>query len=129
MEMAITCPGGVGEYRFRTLPLDRLPNTNVFGFIRDSFSGEPLVGFTIRVDAFPEANVVTDSSGRFELKSMSAPEFFVHVDGSTTTNVPAGMRYPVVGKPFHSSPGGTIQLEMDGTPFDIYLPPMADADV
>lgn len=122
-------PGGVGEYRFRTLPLDRLPNTNVFGFVRDSFSEEPLEGVTIRVDAFPEANAVTDADGRFELVDMPAPDFFVHIDGSTAKRVPAGMSYPVVGKPFHSSPGETIQLKMNGEPFDIYLPPIADADI
>ena len=37
--------------------------------------------------------------------------------------------YPNVGKPFHSVPGQTVQIAMAGAPFDIYLPPMFDADI
>ncbi|MCH8046527.1 MAG: VCBS repeat-containing protein, partial [Planctomycetes bacterium] len=122
-------PGGTVTADFRTLPLTRIAGTNVFGFVFDSFSEQPIVGATIRVDAFPEANVVTDANGRFELVDMPAPEFFVHVDGSTATNTPAGFAYPNVGKPFHSVPGQTVQIEMNRTPFDIYLPPMALADI
>ncbi|MCO6456283.1 MAG: Ig-like domain-containing protein, partial [Pirellulaceae bacterium] len=122
-------PGGVATADFRTLPLTRIAGTNVFGFVRDSYSGQPIVGATIRVDAFPEANTVTDASGRFELMDMPAPDFYVHIDGSTATSVPAGFAYPNVGKPFHSVPGQTVQLEMSGQPFDIFLPPMALSDV
>ena len=43
-----------------SLPLTRIAGTNVFGFVRDSYTQQPLVGATIRVDAFPEANAVTD---------------------------------------------------------------------
>jgi len=122
-------PGGVGRLSFTTLPLTRIPRTNVFGFVKDSYTGQPIVGATIRVDAFPEANVVTDENGRFELKDMPAPEFFVHIDGSTSTGAPPGFVYPSVGKPFHSVPGQTVQLTMDGAPFDVFLPPMAMGDV
>lgn len=128
-------PGGQLVADFRTLPLTRIPGTNVFGFVYDSYnvnpdgSNIPIVGATIRVDAFPEANAVTDEDGRFELVDMPAPEFFVHVDGSTATNAPSGFVYPNVGKPFHSVPGQTIQLEMSGEPFDVFLPPMALSDV
>ena len=134
--------GEVGETQtadFRTLPLTRIAGTNVFGFVRDSMTGHPLVGVTIRVDAFPEADAVTDSNGRFELVDMPAPEFFVHIDGSTAThlNVDGQLEpirqskttYPNVGKPFHSVPGQTVQIEMDREPFDIYLPSMAVSDV
>ena len=107
------------SYEFTTLPLTRIPNTNVFGFVKDSYSGAPLVGATIRVDAFPEANAVTDENGRFDLVDMPAPEFFVHIDGSTATNAPAGFTYPNVGKPFHSLAGQTVQIEMDGTPIPV----------
>ena len=81
--------GGVATRDFRTLPLTRIPGTNVFGYVFDSINknpddtDRPIVGATIRVDAFPEANVVTDTNGFFELVDMPAPEFFVHVDGST----------------------------------------------
>ncbi|MEQ9410094.1 MAG: Ig-like domain-containing protein [Fuerstiella sp.] len=121
-------PGGVLRADFRTLPLTRIPGTNVFGFVKDSVTGEPIEGATIRVDAFPEANVVTDENGRFELVDMPAPEFFVHIDGSTSTSAAAGFVYPNVGKPFHSVPGQTVQLEMNREVFDIYLPPMAVSD-
>lgn len=121
--------GGVGTIDFTTLSLTRIPNTNVFGFVRDSYSQQPIVGATIRVDAFPEANATTNQAGRFELKDMPAPEFFVHVDGSTASNPPAGFMYPSVGKPFHSVPGQTQQLIMDGKTFDVFLPPMSMGDV
>lgn len=122
-------PGGDREVSFRTLPLTRIVGTTVWGFVKDSFTEEPIVGATIRVDAIPEANVVTDENGRFELEDMPAPEFFVHIDGSTALNVPDGYRYPNVGKPFHSVPGQSVQIAMEGQPFDIYLPLMADDDV
>jgi|GEM_PF-4323707 len=121
-------PGGVGYFDFRSLPITRIPNTSVFGFVKDSNTGAPLAGVTIRVDAFPAANVVTDASGRFELMDMPAPDFFVHIDGSTAS-APSGFTYPNVGKPFHSVPGQTVQITMDGDPFDIYLPQMALSDI
>ena len=121
-------PGGTLEIQFSTLPLARVTGTNVFGFVRDSSTGEPLAGATIRVDAFPEANAVTDADGRFELVDMPAPDFFVHIDGSTADS-PEGFTYPNVGKAFHSVPGQTVQISMDGEAFDIYLPQMANSDV
>ncbi len=128
-------PGGVGTADFHTLPLTRLPGTNIFGYVYDAYnknpdgSNIPVVGATIRVDAFPEANAVTDSRGYFILRDMPAPEFFVHVDGSTAVNAPPGTGYPSVGKAFHDVPGQTVQLNMSGVPFNIYLPPMAAADL
>ena len=121
--------GGIATADFQTLPLTRIDGTNVFGFVRDSFSGDPIVGATIRVDAFPAANVVTDGADFFELLDMPAPTFFVHIDGSTATNAPPGTSYPSVGKPLHSVPGQRTQLEMDGQTFDIFLPAMADGDL
>ena len=121
--------GGVATADFRTLPLTRIAGTNVFGNVYDSLSLLPIVGATIRVDAFAEANAVTDADGRFELKDMPAPEFFVHVDGSTATNAPSGFVYPNVGKPFHSVPGQSVHLNHHGHDFDIFLPPMAIADI
>ena len=44
-------------------------------------------------------------------------------------NAPAGAAYATLGKPFHVVPGQRTQLNMMGTPFDIYLPPMAMGDV
>ena len=122
-------PGGLLKAEFTTLPITRIPGTNVFGFVFDSFSQQPIVGATIRVDAFPEANAVTDADGRFELVDMPAPEFFVHVDGSTADTGDPNTVYPSVGKPFHSVPGQTVQIEMNREPFNIYLPPMALGDV
>lgn len=89
----------------------------------------PIQGATIRVDAFPEANAVTDSQGFFQLEDVPAPVFFVHIDGSTAVNSPDSTVYPSVGKPFHAHPGQREQLNMGGMPFNIYLPPMAANDV
>lgn len=122
-------PGGRKIAEFQTLPLTRIPGTNIIGTVRDSYTGAPIIGATIRVDAFPEANAVTDENGRFELVDMPAPDFFVHIDGSTATNAPPGRGYPSVGKPFHSIPGQTMMLKMNGQPFDVYLPSMAFDDV
>ena len=116
-------PGGTGLATFRTLPITRIAGTNVSGFVKDSTNQAPVVGATIRVDAFPQANAVTDANGFFTLTDMPAPEFFVHIDGSTATNAPSGFIFPNVGKPFHSSPGEAVDLD-----FDIFLPPQAVAD-
>lgn len=120
-------PGGALAYEFDTLSLTRVDDTNVFGFVKDSYTGDPIAGATIRVDAFPEADALTDENGRFELVDMPAPQFFVHIDGTTATNAPEGQFYPVVGKPFQSVAGETIQVSENGVTFDIFLPPM-DAD-
>ncbi|MEL6107142.1 MAG: Ig-like domain-containing protein [Planctomycetota bacterium] len=125
-------PGGVATADFSTLPLTRIPGTNVFGFVRDSATGEPLVGVTIRVDAFPGLEAVTvdddpstpdiNEAGRFELVDVPAPEFFVTIDGSTVSGLEDGLTYPTLGKPFKSTPGVTTQLNKDGVPHDIFLP-------
>ena len=126
-------PGGDISHEFRTTSMTRIPDTDVWGYVYDSYSdGEtptPIVGATIRVDGLPEASVTTDENGFFILEDMPGPEFFVHIDGSTATNAPAGRTYPIVGKPFHSVPGQSVQLTMDGTPFDIHLPSMAVEDL
>ena len=127
--------GGMEQADFRTLPLTRIQGTDVWGYVYDSYnlntdgSNVPIVGATIRVDAFPEANAVTDDNGYFILHDMPAPAFFVHVDGTTAINAPAGTIYPSVGKPFHSVPGQSTQLNMQGVPFNVYLPPMSIGDV
>jgi hypothetical protein len=122
-------PGGVFTAKFRTLPLTRIPGTKVWGFLKDAYTGEPIVGATIRVDGFPEANAVTDATGRYDLIDMPAPTFFVHIDGSTATSAPPGRAYPVVGKPFPSIPGQTMQMGMNGVPMDLFLPTMAMTDI
>lgn len=128
-------PGGTAVADFRTLPLRRIAGTNVTGFVFDSYnvnpdgSDRPVIGATIRVDDFPEANVVTDENGFFILVDMPAPEFFIHIDGSTATNAPEGTSYPNVGKRFHSVAGVETPLSMNGEPFHIYLPPVASEDM
>ncbi len=131
--------GGLGTADFSTLPLTRIPNTNVFGYVRDSVTGDPLVGVTIKVDAIPGLEIVTiaddpateevDEAGRFELTDVPAPDFFVTIDGSTVTGTPSDTMYPTLGKPFHSLPGTTTQLSMDGEVFDIFLPLMSLGDI
>ena len=128
-------PGGLRTADFATLSLVRIPGTNVRGRVVDSYNKDangndiPVVGATIRVDAFAEANTTTDSDGWFLLRDLPAPVVFVHIDGSTARNAPSGTVYPTVGKPFHPVPGQTIQLNMGGVPFDIHLPPMAMSDI
>ena len=99
----------------------------------------PIEGATISVDAYPEIRATTDENGFFELgipdaengipDGLPAPDFFVHIDGSTAQNAPDGTNYATLGKPFHSIPGQRTQLSMGNEPFDIYLPPMASSDV
>jgi len=128
-------PGGTRTTEFETVAMTRLSGTEVWGYVYDSYNtnpdGEniPIAGATIRVDGLPEANAVTDENGFFVLEDVPGPDFFVHIDGSTATNAPDGMVYPNVGKPFHSIPGQSIQLTMDGTPFDVFLPPMDPGDM
>ncbi|QLE56856.1 Ig-like domain-containing protein [Nostoc sp. TCL26-01] len=127
--------GGIATADFRTLPLTRIAGTDVWGYVYDSYnknsdgSNIPVVGATIRVDALPGVTAVTDENGYFILRDMPAPEFFVHIDGSTAVNAPAGTAYATLGKPFHSVPGQSTQLTMDGATFNIYLPPMAASDI
>ena len=127
--------GGTLTADFRTLPLTRIEGTDVSGFVFDSFntnadgSNIPVVGATIRVDAFPEANAITDENGFFLLSDVPAPVFSVHIDGSTADNAPEGTVYATVGKLFESVPGQETQLSMDGETFDIFLPPMATGDI
>ena len=58
-------PGGVATADFRTLPITRIPGTNVFGYVYDSYnkapdgSDIPLEG-VIRLDALPEVTATTD---------------------------------------------------------------------
>jgi len=127
--------GGRATADFRTLPLTQIEGTNVFGYVFDSFNrdeeGEniPVVGATVRVDALPELVAVTDEDGFFRLENLPAPEFAVHVDGSTAINAPEGTVYATVGKIFESVPGTEVQLNHHGEVFDVYLPPMATEDI
>ena len=126
--------GTVGTADFTTLPLTRIAGTDVFGYVYDSYntnpdgSNIPIVGATVRLDALPGVTAVTDSKGYFILKDMPAPSFYVHVDGTTAASPSPGTVYPTVGKQFMTVPGQTVQLTMNGSPFNVYLPPMTMAD-
>ncbi|MBD2152111.1 Ig-like domain-containing protein [Pseudanabaena sp. FACHB-1277] len=127
--------GGIATASFTTLPITQIKGTDVWGYVYDSYnknpdgSNIPIKGVTIRLDALPNVFAVTDDKGYFILKDVPAPDFFVFIDGSTATGAPAASQYASLGKPFHSIPGESTQLFMDGVPFDIYLPPMAASDV
>ena len=121
-------PGGVATADFSTLSLFAIEGTNVFGFVKDSFTEQPIPGVTISLEAMPEIFAVTDENGRFELQNVPAPDFFVTIDG-TTADALDGTRYAALGKAFHSVPGQTTQLNADGEIFDIFLPALAIEDV
>ena len=127
--------GGLGVIDFDTLGLSPVPGTDVWGYIYDSYntmpdgSDSPVVGATLSVDGLPGLSAVTDADGYFILEDMPAPELFVHIDGSTASNAPAGSQYATVGKLFHSIPGQATQLIIDGQTFHIYLPPMDMGDL
>ncbi len=128
-------PGGVATIAFDTLSLTRIPGTEVWGYVFDSYqknpdgSDVPVVGATIRVDGLAGADAVTDEKGYFVLEDVPAPVFFAHIDGSTATNHPPGSLYATVGKALHSLPGQSVQLSMDGQSFNIYLPTMSKGDI
>ncbi|MFM6917107.1 MAG: Ig-like domain-containing protein, partial [Dolichospermum sp.] len=127
--------GGIGTADFTTLPIVRIAGTDVWGYVYDSYnknpdgSNIPIKGVTIRLDALPNVFAVTDDKGYFILEDVPAPDFYVYIDGSTATGAPEATQYASLGKPFHSVPGQSTQLCMDGLPFDVYLPPMAASDV
>jgi membrane-associated phospholipid phosphatase len=127
--------GGIGTADFTTLPIVRIAGTDVWGYVYDSYNknpdgtNKPLQGVEIRLDFLPDVKAVTDANGYFILKDVPAPEFFVYIDGSKAANAPAGTQYASLGKAFHSVPGQSTQLFMDGVPFNIYLPPMFASDV
>jgi hypothetical protein len=127
--------GGIGTADFTTLPIVRIAGTDVWGYVYDSYNknpdgtDKPLEGVEIRLDFLPDVKAVTDANGYFILEDVPAPEFFVYIDGSKAANVPAGTQYASLGKAFHSVPGQSTQLFMDGVPFNIYLPPMFAGDV
>ncbi|MBE9061109.1 Ig-like domain-containing protein [cf. Phormidesmis sp. LEGE 11477] len=128
-------PGGKVTADFTTLPITRIPDTDVFGFVYDSYnrnsdgSNIPLEGVIIRVDALPELTAVTDENGYFILEDVPAPEFHVYIDASEVADVPEGSQYASLGKAFHSVPGQPTRLFMDGEDFDIYLPLMSGDDI
>jgi len=128
-------PGGVMTADFRTLPLNQIPGTELFGFVKDSQTGQPLEGVTISVEAFPEVFGVTDADGFFEIgvqdldgdgqgDGLPAPLFFAHIDGSAVTNQ-GDKTYASLGKPFPTTPGQRDQLQKNGETFDIFLPSIA----
>jgi membrane-associated phospholipid phosphatase/methionine-rich copper-binding protein CopC len=127
--------GGIATADFTTLPLTRIKGTDVWGYVYDSYnknadgSNIPLKGVTIRLDSLADVFATTDDKGYFILKDVPAPEFFVYIDGAKATGSSAAAQYASLGKPFHSVPGQSTQLIMDGTPFNVYLPPMAASDV
>lgn len=127
-------PGGVAMADFTTLSMTRIPGTDVFGYVYDSYnrnsdgSDKPIAGVVIRVDGLPGVSATTDANGFFELDNVPAPEFFVYIDASNAV-APAGTQYASLGKAFHSVPGQRTQLNMNGVPFGVFLPPMNLNDV
>ncbi len=130
-------PGGVATVNFDTLSTTPIAGTAIIGhvFASDPIAGNtttnflnrPLPGVTVTVDGMEETlRTVTDSNGFFRLQPCPAGEFFVHVDGRTLADVPAGIRYPdlsyypQVGKAWTALVGQTNNLA--GGNGLIYLP-------
>ena len=130
-------PGGVAVVNFDTLSTTPIAGTAIIGHVFASdpvagtnatnFINRPLPGVTVTVDGMEETlRTVTDSNGFFRLQPCPAGEFFVHVDGRTLVNVPAGIRYPdlsyypAVGKAWTAEAGQTNNLA--GGNGLIYLP-------
>ena len=123
--------GGMGGATFSTVPDVGIQGSSVSGRViasePDSSGNDvPLGGVTIRVEGAPELNVVTDSNGEFTLVNVPAPNFFVSIDGSTTTlesgnPLSDGGFYPDIGELFESVPGQEISLD-----FNIHLPFILD---
>ncbi|MBZ0252959.1 MAG: hypothetical protein K8I02_06415, partial [Candidatus Methylomirabilis sp.] len=137
--------GTTAVVSFDTIPLATVAGTAVCGRIFASEVGSapggatvdaPLEGVTVTVDGtendFMPLQAVTDAMGDFCLDPAPAGTFFVHFDGRTVTNIPAGAPavcqadpspcyYPFVGKALSSVPGVTTSTMM-GMPIQIYLP-------
>ena len=130
--------GGTTKVDFDTASITPLTGTAVIGTV---FASElaastngltnsiniPLAGVTITVDGAEQTlRTVTSSNGTFVLSPCPAGRFFVHVDGRTVTNLPAGIRYPdmayypFVGKAWEAVAGYTNNLA--GGNGLIYLP-------
>ena len=126
-------PGGLQNIDFTTLGLTPFASTSVSGFVFDSTTSTntnsvPIEGVTLRIDGLPEVFAVTDATGFFTLQDTPGNEFFVEIDASTSTSAPAGFHYVGTSKPFHPVAGQATRLNMDGAPFDIFLPLAKDGD-
>ncbi|HEY8133173.1 MAG TPA: SdrD B-like domain-containing protein, partial [Thermoanaerobaculia bacterium] len=113
--------GGSGHIDFDTLSLTTLVGTRVCGrvFASELAPGNantsvnvPLAGVTVTVDGLETTlRTTSDSLGNFCLDPAPIGEFFVHIDGRTTTNpLPPGDYYPFVGKKWASIPGKTVSI-------------------
>lgn len=124
-------PGGSAVLQFETASTTALPRTAVIGRVLASEPGlggvdVPLPGVTITVDG-QEQNLrtVTGADGAFRLEPCPAGQFYVNVDGRTSSagNWPSGAYYPVIGKAWEAVAGKTNNLA-GGTGL-IYLPRVA----
>jgi len=126
-------PGGMGEFDFITIPLNRISGTNVSGFVYDANRVDglgnniPIENAVITVEGIPGLQVTTDENGFFILEDTPAPEFYVSIN-ATGSPAPIGAHYGSVRKSFHSVAGHTVQLEHNGQPFDVFLPLIHDSD-
>jgi hypothetical protein len=140
-------PAGNGQtnrlkvIQFDTLSLTPLAGTGVVGTVYASelvpgpdtgtnAVNRPLAGVTITVDGMEQSlRAVTDKLGNFKLEPAPPGRFFVHIDGRTVTNLPAGIHYPdqayypFVGKAWDAVAGRADNLA--GGTGKIYLPLIA----
>ncbi|MEM9002725.1 MAG: FG-GAP-like repeat-containing protein [Cyanobacteria bacterium P01_F01_bin.86] len=128
--------GGLLTSEFRTLSLDRIENTDLSGYIYDSFntnpdgSNIPIIGATLRVQGVPEISVQTDETGFFLIEDVPAPRIFVEIDGSTATNAPEGASYVSLSEAFTTIAGQSVSLtDGAGETFDIFLPTLPADDI
>ena len=127
-------PGGESDDEFRTTSLSLIPETEVFGFVRNSETQEPLAGVELTLVGFPAITATTDGNGFFELGVQDAngdgisdglpgAEFFVSIDGSAAISTD-GESFAGVSRVLESVAGQRIQIEQSGQNFDIFLPPI-----
>ncbi|MEL6106383.1 MAG: Ig-like domain-containing protein [Planctomycetota bacterium] len=126
-------PGGTQEVEFTTLGLTPVLGTSISGFVYDSTTSTdsikvPIVGATLTVEGLPSVMAVTDAQGAFTLQDTPGTEFYVQIDGSTSTSAPEGFHYVGTSKPFHPEAGAATELNKGGVPFDIFLPLAKEGD-
>lgn len=119
-------PGGVRRTPISIANLSTVSGTVVMGRIYEATvsadsTNSPIVGATVRVIGADGVSAVTDDDGRFRLSDAPGDEFFVRIETA------AGDFFapPLLVRPLL---GESVGLEINGEPYDIFLPALEDFD-